>query len=107
MAEKGIWWRSCYACSGKLYELTTGLLFCSNEHCMRGGRVMSFDETIDKAGSTHSLCILEECYSHSKGRYENDGIRNGETRELAIQSSSKNGARQIRLRRKTKDGDRV
>lgn len=84
MAEKGIWWRSCYACGGKLYELSDGPLFCSNEHCRRGGRMMSFDETVDKPGSAQAVCILDECLFHKKGRYENDGTGNGGTGTIEI-----------------------
>jgi len=87
MAEVGIWWRSCYACGGKLYELVTGGLFCSNEHCKRGGRMMSFEETVDKPGAAKSSCILEECSFHGKGKQEDDGTGNDATGELEIQAA--------------------
>ena len=106
MADKGIWWRSCYACSGKLYELSDGLLFCSNEHCKRGGRVMSFEETADKAGQVQSTCILEDCLMHRKGRYADDGSGNGRPWEIEVQpSTGKNPKR--RPGRKTKSSSRV
>jgi hypothetical protein len=107
MAENGIWWRSCYACSGKLYELVSGALFCSNEHCRRGGRIMSFDETVDKPGAAKSSCILEDCLTHRKGKYENDGTGNDEAWELAVQPASPKAARKIRLRKPAQGDDRV
>ena len=101
MAERGIWWRSCYACGGKLYELVNGSLFCSNEHCQRGGRVMQFDETVDKAGASQSSCILEHCLSHKRGKYEDDGTGNDEAWSMEIQASARKSNKGIRLRKST------
>ena len=106
MADKGIWWRSCYACGGKLFELSAGPLFCSNEHCKRGGRIMSFEETTDKQGQAQSVCILDDCLMHRKGRYADDGSGDGGSWEIPVRPSTEKGSRR-RSGRKTKGGSGV
>lgn len=100
MSERGTMWRSCYACGGKLFDLSGGLLFCSNEHCQRGGRVMSLKETSDQPGSAQSTCILDECLLHGKGRYADDGNRNGGAGQIAVPVEAGRPARKVRRRRK-------